>query len=114
MEDYEYYHTDPYDPTEEIDEKHTKNDANPRNARTTKKPAKNVTPSTKKGNDKRTTNEYLAINEWGPYAPTADELYDRIGDILALSYGEKAAWTICRAWSKKAAARPGSQLDIFR
>lgn len=49
--------------------------------------------------------EYDAINEYGRYAPTPEELYDRVGDVLARSYGEAAAMQICRSWSRKAAAK---------
>lgn len=45
------------------------------------------------------------IHEYGKYAPTPEELYESIGLTLSLSYGEEAAKAICRAWSRKAAAK---------
>lgn len=78
MEDYEYYHTDEFDPYTEYnsDVKHTQ--------------------------ELEEAREYDSINFYGRYALTPDEMYDRVGDVLALSYGEAAARRICRAWSRRA------------
>lgn len=48
---------------------------------------------------------YDLINELGRYAPTPEELFDRVGDILSRSYGEEAARKICASWSRKAALK---------